>query len=79
MQGLNPEALEVIDSAIFCLVLEDSVVTEENPDRYVDVFLHGDGASRWFDKSFSIIVAKNGEAALNFEHAWGDGTYLSKT
>lgn len=29
--------------------------------------------SRWFDKSFSLIVAKNGEAAINFEHSWGDG------
>ena len=29
--------------------------------------------SRWFDKSFNLIVAKNGLSAVNFEHAWGDG------
>lgn len=28
---------------------------------------------RWFDKSFSLIVSKDGVAGLNFEHSWGDG------
>ena len=28
---------------------------------------------RWFDKSFSLIFTADGEVALNFEHAWGDG------
>ena len=27
----------------------------------------------WFDKSFSLIFTTDGQAALNFEHAWGDG------
>lgn len=28
---------------------------------------------RWFDKSFSLIFTADGQLALNFEHAWGDG------
>lgn len=28
---------------------------------------------RWFDKSFSLIISKDGLAAVNFEHSWGDG------
>ena len=28
---------------------------------------------RWFDKSFSVIMGPTGKAAVNFEHAWGDG------
>lgn len=28
---------------------------------------------RWFDKSISLIVAKDGTAAISFEHSWGDG------
>lgn len=28
---------------------------------------------RWFDKSFSLIVTKDGVAGVNFEHSWGDG------
>jgi carnitine O-palmitoyltransferase 2 len=35
--------------------------------------LHGDGTNRWYDKSFNLIVAKDGTAAVHFEHAWGDG------
>ena len=29
--------------------------------------------TRWFDKSFQIIVCRNAMSAINFEHAWGDG------
>ena len=29
--------------------------------------------ARWFDKSFSLILDKNGKACVNFEHSWGDG------
>lgn len=28
---------------------------------------------RWFDKSLSVIVTKDGTTAINFEHSWGDG------
>ena len=28
---------------------------------------------RWFDKSIQLIVTQGGHAAINFEHAWGDG------
>lgn len=28
---------------------------------------------RWFDKSISLLVAKDGTAAISFEHSWGDG------
>lgn len=33
---------------------------------------------RWFDKSFSIIVTKDGWAGVNFEHAWGDGVAVMR-
>ena len=29
--------------------------------------------NRWFDKSFSFFITKDGRVAVNFEHAWGDG------
>ncbi len=28
--------------------------------------------SRWFDKSFNLIVFKNGSMGLNAEHSWAD-------
>lgn len=29
--------------------------------------------TRWFDKSFQLIITRGGTAAVNFEHSWGDG------
>ena len=66
----NAPSLKLIDSAIFCLVLEPDTDTE-SASGSVRNFLHG--TARWYDKSFSLIVAGNGDTALNFEHAWGDG------
>ena len=33
---------------------------------------------RWFDKSFQLIIEGNGEAAIHFEHAWGDGVAVMR-
>lgn len=38
--------------------------------------LAGPSESRWFDKSFSLIVSQNGNAFINFEHSWGDGACI---
>ncbi|XP_028666703.1 carnitine O-palmitoyltransferase 2, mitochondrial [Erpetoichthys calabaricus] len=70
----NEEALAKVDSALFCLCLDD-----ESLKDHVHIshnMLHGDGQNRWFDKSFSLIVAKHGVTAVNFEHSWGDGVAM---
>ena len=67
----NEASLAAVDSALFVLGLE-----REAPGDDIAVsrcFLHGDGVDRWLDKSFSLLVSSNGKAAINFEHAWGDG------
>lgn len=28
---------------------------------------------RWFDKCVSLLMTSQGDAAVNFEHSWGDG------
>ena len=33
--------------------------------------LHGKGHDRWFDKSFNLIISKNGRIGVNMEHSWG--------
>lgn len=30
----------------------------------------------WYDKSLSLLVPKDGVAAINFEHSWGDGVAI---
>lgn len=67
----NQEALQKIDSAVFCLCLDDFPVKDHI--HLSHNMLYGSGLNRWYDKSFSIILAKDGTAAINFEHAWGDG------
>ena len=67
----NTEALRLIDSAIYCIALDD--VSSDEPDKLLSNFLHGDPKNRWFDKSISLIVTQNAQAAVNFEHSWGDG------
>ena len=34
--------------------------------------LHGTGTDRWYDKSFNMVVTKNGKLLWNVEHSWGD-------
>ena len=41
--------------------------------------LMGNGTDRWFDKSFELVITANGKAALNFEHAWGDGVSVLRS
>ncbi|XP_075874185.1 carnitine O-palmitoyltransferase 2, mitochondrial-like [Nelusetta ayraudi] len=67
----NAENLRSVDSALFCLCLDDTSMRSGVPISHN--MLHGDGCNRWFDKSFSVIVTKDGQAAINFEHSWGDG------
>uniref|UniRef100_A0A182JI10 Choline/carnitine acyltransferase domain-containing protein n=1 Tax=Anopheles atroparvus TaxID=41427 RepID=A0A182JI10_ANOAO len=71
--GNNAKSLELVDSALFCVCLDDSTIIPDNPIPAIRNFLFGDGTNRWFDKSFSLIVAKDGTAGINFEHSWGDG------
>ncbi|XP_038650306.1 carnitine O-palmitoyltransferase 2, mitochondrial isoform X3 [Scyliorhinus canicula] len=71
LEAGNAQVLNKIDTAIFCICLDDMTVTDHL--ELAHNMLHGNGLNRWFDKSFSIILTKDGNAAINFEHSWGDG------
>lgn len=68
----NARFFEQVDSALFALVLDDDQMGDDKL-KMIRHYLHADGKNRWFDKSFSLIVTKDGTAGLNFEHSWGDG------
>ncbi|MEC3980723.1 choline/carnitine O-acyltransferase [Amycolatopsis sp. H20-H5] len=70
----NAESLEAVETALFCLCLEDSAPadTQEACDR----LLHGDNGNRWFDKAVSLIVFEDGTAGINIEHCGLDGTTI---
>jgi carnitine O-acetyltransferase len=68
----NAAKLDVVETALFCLCLEDTV--PEGPREASDLLLHGDNGNRWFDKALSLIVFGDGTAGLNGEHCKLDGT-----
>lgn len=68
----NAVALETIETALFCLSLED--VTPADAREACDQLLHGDSGNRWFDKAVTLIVFADGTAGFNGEHCKLDGT-----
>ncbi|GAA0953147.1 choline/carnitine O-acyltransferase [Actinocorallia libanotica] len=70
----NPAALEDVESALFCLCLEDTAPATAL--EACDLLLHGDSGDRWFDKAVSLIVFPDGKAGINVEHCGLDGTTI---
>ncbi|KAK2832856.1 hypothetical protein Q5P01_016745 [Channa striata] len=76
--GVNKRSLDAIERAAFFVTLDDEEqgMRAEDPagnlDRYAKSLLHGKCYDRWFDKSFSIVIYKNGKNGLNAEHSWAD-------
>ncbi|RNE99749.1 putative carnitine O-palmitoyltransferase II [Trypanosoma conorhini] len=78
----NQNNFELLDSAMFVMNLDDDVDVD---------FLNCRGAvdatrvslvkntNRWWDKSISVIVTKDGFLAINFEHSWGDGVAVLRS
>ncbi|XP_036408248.1 carnitine O-palmitoyltransferase 1, liver isoform-like [Megalops cyprinoides] len=76
--GVNKRSLDCIEKAAFFVTLDDDeqgMMGDDpagNLDAYAKSLLHGKCYDRWFDKSFSVVVYKNGKNGLNAEHSWAD-------
>ncbi|MGF7239168.1 MAG: choline/carnitine O-acyltransferase [Frankia sp.] len=70
----NQAALDDIETALFCLCLEDFAPADNLVAS--DHLLYGDSANRWFDKAVSLIVFADGAAGINVEHCGLDGTTI---
>uniref|UniRef100_A0A8C2B2J5 Carnitine O-palmitoyltransferase 1, muscle isoform n=1 Tax=Cyprinus carpio TaxID=7962 RepID=A0A8C2B2J5_CYPCA len=80
-EGVNRASLEAIETAAFFLTLDDEThgYDPENIrslDLYAKSLLHGKCYDRWFDKSFTLIVYKNGKIGVNTEHSWADSPII---
>ncbi|XP_034390384.1 carnitine O-palmitoyltransferase 1, liver isoform isoform X2 [Cyclopterus lumpus] len=81
-RGKNKNSLDAIEKAAFFVTLDDTEqrFEEDNPvkslDSYAKSLLHGKCYDRWFDKSFNLIVFKNGTMGLNAEHSWADAPII---
>ncbi|MDQ7806303.1 choline/carnitine O-acyltransferase [Amycolatopsis sp. A133] len=72
LEAGNAAALETIETALFCLCLDD--FTPSNALEAGDRLLYGD--NRWYDKAVSLIVFEDGTAGINVEHCELDGTTI---
>ena len=70
----NADALDEVETALFCLCLEDFV--PKDTQEACDHLFHGNSGNRWFDKAVSLIVFDNGTAGINVEHCSLDGTTI---
>ncbi|XP_062330180.1 carnitine O-palmitoyltransferase 1, liver isoform-like isoform X2 [Osmerus eperlanus] len=81
--GVNKRSLDCIEKAAFFVTLDDEEqgMMGEDPgaslDRYAKSLLHGKCYDRWFDKSFSVVIYKNGKNGLNAEHSWADAPVVA--
>ena len=77
----NAECLNIVDSALFILCLDDTEAADVSQlcgnmlcgtNEVVKGVQVGTCTNRWYDK-LQIIVCKNGSAGINFEHTGVDG------
>ncbi|TMW61605.1 hypothetical protein Poli38472_012796 [Pythium oligandrum] len=74
-EGTNKRSLEVVESAVFVVTLQDDAppdCTAMGRD-----LIHGNGSNRWFDKSFNLVVYNNGLHGFNAEHSWADAPAMA--
>lgn len=81
-KGLNKISLDIIEKAAFVLILEDEEFQfdPKDPsklDSFGQLLLHGKGYDRWYDKSFNLVVSRNGRVGFNGEHSWADAPILA--
>ncbi|KAF9365464.1 Carnitine O-acetyltransferase mitochondrial [Mortierella sp. NVP85] len=72
----NKAHMAKIDSSMFVLCLDST--SPSTSEEFSRACWHGDGASRWFDKCFQLIVFANGRAGMNGEHSKMDATPTSR-
>ncbi|XP_031416395.1 carnitine O-palmitoyltransferase 1, liver isoform-like isoform X2 [Clupea harengus] len=81
--GVNKRSLDCIEKAAFFVTLcdDEQGMMGDDPatslDSYAKALLHGKCYDRWFDKSFSVVVFKNGKNGLNAEHSWADAPVVA--
>ncbi|KAG0316058.1 Carnitine O-acetyltransferase mitochondrial [Podila horticola] len=72
----NKAHMAKIETSMFVLCLDST--SPSSSEEFSRACWHGDGASRWFDKCFQLIVFANGRAGMNGEHSKMDATPTSR-
>eukprot|EP01104_Vermistella_antarctica_P016523 TRINITY_DN5637_c0_g1_i1.p1 TRINITY_DN5637_c0_g1~~TRINITY_DN5637_c0_g1_i1.p1 ORF type:complete len:698 (-),score=117.57 TRINITY_DN5637_c0_g1_i1:180-2183(-) len=70
----NATVMEDLQCSLFAVCLDEDVIAEGDVETATaESLLHGNGNNRWFDKSFQVVVAADGNAGYNGEHSLVDG------
>uniref|UniRef100_A0AC34R2U8 Carnitine O-palmitoyltransferase n=1 Tax=Panagrolaimus sp. JU765 TaxID=591449 RepID=A0AC34R2U8_9BILA len=80
--GVNKTSLHTIEKAAFVVILDEGEPCYDPNDpsklnAWAESLLHGKGFDRWFDKSFNLVVYKNGRLGVNAEHSYADASIIS--
>eukprot|EP00058_Branchiostoma_floridae_P001731 XP_002587219.1 hypothetical protein BRAFLDRAFT_129895 [Branchiostoma floridae] len=81
-KGVNKSSLDTIEQAAFFVTLDEEEADYDTDgdntmvSSYAESLLHGKTYDRWFDKSFTLVVYKNGRIGLNGEHSWADAPII---
>lgn len=74
----NREAMEVVEQALFCIVLVDTPSgCPANNLTLIKESFHGDGTRVWYDKCFSVMVFSDARCAWHYEHTYADAPVAS--
>jgi hypothetical protein len=71
----NKYSVMVIESAMFCVALEEG--TPSTPEELGRLVWFGNGHNRWFDKSFTLVVSDDGQAGISAEHSSVDAMVMA--
>ena len=72
----NKRSLALIENAMFAVSLDDDP-TPETTAEIARAIWHGDGKSRWFDKSFNLVITQNSHAGVSAEHSFADAPIVA--
>ncbi|CAI8037066.1 Carnitine O-palmitoyltransferase 1, liver isoform [Geodia barretti] len=77
MTGVNRTSMEILEKAAFMIMFDDlepSLYVENGDNtaltQYCKSLFHGNGYTRWFDKSVSVIIYKNGKVTFDLVCPW---------
>ncbi|XP_070178057.1 carnitine O-palmitoyltransferase 1, liver isoform-like isoform X2 [Littorina saxatilis] len=75
--GINRDSLKVVESAIMFVNLDNHSFPFKDLSGRASYLLHGDGRCIWFDKTFTLLVFKNGKMGMNCEHSFADAPVVA--
>lgn len=80
-RGPNKASLDAIERSAFFVTLDEESHgygsgRDDCMDAYAKSLLHGSCYDRWFDKSFTLVVYRNGKLGINAEHSWADAPII---